>query len=66
MKTIIDAHIFLCEEIKSGLNCENVCFHSIQELFLYLLSKKIKIKVYKTKFCCCLMWVGNIVPHIRG
>jgi hypothetical protein len=36
------------EEIKSRLNSGNVCFHSVQKrLVLSLLSKYLKIKLYK-------------------
>jgi hypothetical protein len=38
------------EEIKSRLNFGNVCYHSIQSLLSpCLLSKNLKIKIYKTK-----------------
>jgi hypothetical protein len=32
------------EEIKSRLNSENACYHSVQSL----LSRKVKVKIYKT------------------
>ena len=35
------------EEIKSGLKSGNACYHSVQNL-LSLLSKNIKIKIYRT------------------
>jgi hypothetical protein len=37
------------EEIKSGLNSGNACYHSIQSLSSsHLLSGNIKVKIYKT------------------
>ena len=40
------------EEIKSRLRSGNACYHSVQNLLSYrLLSKKLKIKIYRTKFC---------------
>ena len=37
------------EEIKSRLRSRNVCYHSVQNLLSYrLLSKNLKIKVYRT------------------
>ena len=47
------------EEIKIRLNLGNACYLSVQNLlFSSLLSKNIKIKVYRTfKFACCLVWV---------
>jgi hypothetical protein len=37
------------EEIKSGLESENVCYHSVHNLlFSSLLHKNIKIKTYRT------------------
>jgi hypothetical protein len=37
------------EEIKSGLNSGNACYHSVQSIFSSrLLSRNVKVKVYKT------------------
>jgi hypothetical protein len=37
------------EEIKSGLNSGNSCYHSVQSLLpSHLLSRNIKVKIYKT------------------
>ena len=37
------------EEIKSRLKSQNVCYHSVQNILSYsLLSKNIKIKIYRT------------------
>jgi hypothetical protein len=37
------------EEIKSRLNLDNACYHSVQNLlFFHLLSQKVKIKIYRT------------------
>jgi len=40
---------YIPEEIKSGLRLENACYHSVQNLLSSrLLSKNLKIKIYKT------------------
>jgi hypothetical protein len=36
------------EEIKRGLNSGNACYHSVQSLSSRLLSRNIKVKIYKT------------------
>jgi hypothetical protein len=37
------------EEIKSRLNLENACYHSVQSLLSsHLLSRNVKVKIYKT------------------
>jgi hypothetical protein len=37
------------EEIKSRLNSGNACYHSVQSLLsLHLLSRNVKVKIYKT------------------
>jgi hypothetical protein len=37
------------EEIKSRLNSENACYHSVQSLLSsHLLSRNVKVKIYKT------------------
>jgi hypothetical protein len=37
------------EEIKRRLNSGNACYHSVQKLlFSHLLSKKVKVRIYKT------------------
>ena len=54
------------EEIKSGLRSGNACYHSVQKLlYSRLLSKNLKIKIYRTKllpvvwYGCetCLVWM---------
>ena len=40
------------EEIKRRLKLWNACYHSVQNLLSSsLLSKNLKIKIYRTKFC---------------
>ena len=40
---------FYCEEIKSRLRSGNACYHSVQNLLSSrLLSKNVKIKIYRT------------------
>jgi hypothetical protein len=36
------------EEIKRRLNSDNACYHLVQNLFSHLLSKDVKIRIYKT------------------
>jgi sorting nexin-29 len=47
------------EEIKRRLNSDNACYHSVQKpLSSRLLSKSIKIRIYKTIiFACGFVWV---------
>jgi hypothetical protein len=46
--TITDQNL-IQEEIKRGLNSGNACYHSVQNLLSsHLLSKNIKIRIYKT------------------
>jgi hypothetical protein len=40
------------EEIKKGMNPDNACYHSVQNLLSSrLLSKNLKIRLYKTVIC---------------
>ena len=40
---------YIAEEIKSRLRSGNACYHSVQNLLSYrLLSKNLKIKIYRT------------------
>jgi hypothetical protein len=36
------------EEIKSRLNSGNACYHSVQSLLSFRLSRNVKVKIYKT------------------
>jgi hypothetical protein len=46
------------EKIKSRLNSENACYHAVQNLlFSRLISKNVKIKIYKTIILPAL-WYG--------
>ena len=46
------------EENKCRLNSQNACYHTVQNLSSpSLLSKNIKIKVYRIQFSCCFVWV---------
>jgi hypothetical protein len=53
------------DEIKSKLNSGNACYYSVQNLLSSrLLSKKLKIKIYKTViFPSCTTWVRNLVSN---
>jgi hypothetical protein len=49
MGTAITNQNTIQEKIKRGLNSSNACYHSVQNLLsLRLLSKNIKIRIYKT------------------
>jgi hypothetical protein len=39
---------FIQEEIKRRLNSGSTCYHSVQNLLSCLLSKNVKIRIYKT------------------
>ena len=46
------------EEIKSRLRLRNACCHSVQNLLSSrLLSKNLKIKIYRIIIFCCFVWV---------
>jgi hypothetical protein len=47
------------EEITSKLNLGNACYHLVENVLSYcLLSKNIKIKIYKNyNFTYCFVWV---------
>jgi hypothetical protein len=49
LRTTLTDHNCMHEEIKSRLNSESACYHSVQSLlFSHLLSRNLKIKIYKT------------------
>jgi len=46
------------EEIKSRLKSGNGCYHSVQNLLSSsLLSKNLKIEIYRTNFASCFIWL---------
>jgi hypothetical protein len=46
------------DEIKIRLNSGNACYYSVQNpLSSCLISKNLKIKIYKTNFASCAVWV---------
>jgi hypothetical protein len=46
------------EEIRSRQNSGNACYHAVQNLLSsHLLSRNVKIKIYKTNFTCGFVWV---------
>jgi hypothetical protein len=58
--TVINKN-FIQEEIKRRLNSGNACYRSVQNLLSFsLLSKNVKIRMYKTKFC---LWFYMDVKH---
>ena len=49
LRTILTNQNSIQEEIKSRMKSGNACYHSVQNLLSYsLLSKNIKIKIYRT------------------
>jgi hypothetical protein len=56
--TTITNQNLIQEEIKRRLNSGNACYHSVQNLLSpRLLSKNIKIRMYKTNCACGAVWV---------
>jgi hypothetical protein len=48
----------IAEEIKCRLRSGNACNHLVQNLLSFrLLSKNLKIKICRTNFACCFVWV---------
>jgi hypothetical protein len=46
------------EEIRRRLNSGNACYHLVQNLLSSrLLSKNVKVRIYKTNFACGSVWV---------
>jgi hypothetical protein len=56
------------KSFKSRLNSENDCYHSVQSLLSSrLLSRKVKVKnVQNHNSASCVVWVRNLVSHIKG
>jgi sorting nexin-29 len=55
------------DEIKMRLNSGYACYHSVQNfLSSCLLSKNVKVRIYKTNFACGSVWVLNLVSDIKG
>jgi hypothetical protein len=49
LKTTLTDQNCMCEEIMSGLNSGNACYHLVQSLLSFrLLSRNIKVKIHKT------------------
>jgi hypothetical protein len=54
LRTIITNQNLIQEEIERRLNSSNTCYHSVQNLLSsYLLSKNVKIRIYKTIIFAC-------------
>jgi len=55
------------EEIKSRLKSGNACYHSVQNLLSSsLLSKNLKIKIYRTIICLLLCLGLKLVADVDG
>jgi hypothetical protein len=73
LETTITDQNYIHEEIKSRLNSENACYHSVQSLLSSrLLSRNLKVKIYKTiilpvVLCGCETWSLTLreVPRLR-
>jgi hypothetical protein len=62
-KTTLTNQNDIHDQIKSKLNFGNVCYYTVQNLFSSgLISKKLKIKIYKT----VILPVRNFVSHFEG
>jgi hypothetical protein len=58
---------YVQEEIKGRLRSGNACCYSVQNLlYSSLLSRNLKIKIYRTNFACCFVWVLKLVAHTEG
>jgi len=56
--TILTNQNSIAEEIKSRLRSGNVCYHSVHNLLSSrLLSKNLKIKIYRTILPIAFVWV---------
>jgi hypothetical protein len=54
------------EEIKSRLKSGNACYRSVQNLLSSsLLSKNIKIKIYRTVICQLVFFMGVKLGHLH-
>ena len=57
------------EEATSGINSENTCKSSGQNLLdCHFVLKNVKIKIFmqNCNFTWCCMWVWNLVPFVMG
>jgi hypothetical protein len=53
------------DEFERRIYAGNVCYHSVQNLLSSgLLSKEVKIIIYKIILCSCV-WMRNLVSDIR-
>jgi hypothetical protein len=51
------------EEIKRGPNLGNACYHSVHNLlFCYLLSKNVRIRIYKTIILSVVLYGCETLP----
>jgi hypothetical protein len=57
---------FIREESERGLNMENACYRSVQKLLSCLLSKYLKIKIYRAIILPVFVWVWTSVSHAMG
>jgi hypothetical protein len=65
--TTITNQNLIQEEIKMRLNSGNACYHSVQNLLSSrLLSKNIKLGIYKYLFAYGSVWVWNLDSDIKG
>ena len=68
LRTTLTTQNSIHEEIKSRLKSGNACYHSVQNLLSSsLLSKNVKIKIYRTKhnLAGCFVRLWNLVAHIE-
>ena len=54
------------DKIKCRLKVGNSCYYSAQTLSSRLLSKNLKIEIYKNNIASCAIWLRNMVCCIKG
>ena len=63
---LLTNHNSIQEEIKCRLKAGNSCYCSVQTLLSSrLLSKNLKIKIYKQYVSSCATWLWNMVSYIK-
>ena len=54
---------YLQSELKSRLNSENACYHSVKNLLSFCFHSK---NIKNSYFALCFIWALNLVPHSKG
>jgi hypothetical protein len=65
--TTVTNRNFIREEIKWRLSSGNASHHSVQSLLSSrLLSRNLKMRIYKTNFACGSVWMRDLVSDVKG